>query len=333
MERKQQYCGNLGFRILVMILLCVQFLVTGCKSEETFSGERRLLGTHVQVKVVSKNKVQAQAAIEAAFKEIERVEKLASGFIADNELSRLNDKGVSNNEELFLIIDKALAVSRLTGGAFDISVLPLVELWGFKSGEHRVPDDEEIIETLAGVGYQGIKLDYEQHKVYLNNRRVDLSGVAKGYAIDMAIKLLRARGIKKALVNAGGDIRFIGERTWNIGIRHPRIQDELVKNLSLKDRAIVTSGDYEKFFEENKKRYSHIINPLTGYPADECASVTVIGRDATTSDALATGVFVMGIKRGMELIENLEGMDGVIIGADGSIYVSKVIKNQKGGYQ
>lgn len=312
-----------------LILLSIVFysFISACSRQSTFSETRFLLGTNVEIKVITNNKNAAQKAIDAAFSEIERIEKITSSFIEGNELARLNETGSSGNFELVNIMDKSLYFSRMTDGAFDITVSPLIKLWGFKTEEHKVPSDDEIKETLKIVGYHRITLDYKNEKVYLNKSKVDLGGIAKGYAIDNAIKILKINGIKKGLVNAGGDIRFIGNKTWRIGIQHPRLRSKLVKKLKLKNRAIVTSGDYERYFVENDKRYHHIINPATGYPVAECVSVTVIAGDALSADALATGLFVLGVDRSISLIESLKGTEVIIIDSEGNIFTSEGIKN------
>ncbi len=312
--------------ILIAVLIFYGFIVA-CSKQNTFSETRFLLGTDVEIKVIAKNKPAAQRAINTAFSEIEGIEKITSSFIEGNELALLNKAGSSGNCELFNIIDESLYFSRLTNGAFDITVSPLIKLWGFKIGKHKVPTDSEIKEILKIVGYQRIILDYKNKKVYLNKSRIDLGGIAKGYAIDNAIKVLKTSGIKKGLVNAGGDIRFIGDKTWSIGIQHPRMRSKLVKKIKLKNRAIVTSGDYERYFVENNKRYHHIINPVTGYPATECVSITVIANDALSADALATGLFVLGVTRGMRLIESLKDTEAIIIDSDGNIFTSEGIKD------
>ncbi len=299
------------------------------------------MGTNVEIKVVAKDSTKANDAIQSAFKEIERIEKIASNFNKDSELSQLNLKGFSSHPELFDIINKSMDYAKLTEGAFDITVYPLTKLWGFNTdtsegtgipqGKYKVPTDKEIKDTLEIVGYERIKLDYKNKKVYLNRSKLDLGGIAKGFAVDKAINILRERGIRKALVNAGGDIKFIGNKKWRIGIQHPRLKDKLITTIKLKNKAIVTSGDYERYFMINEHRYQHIINPITGYPATECISVTIIADDATDADALATGVVVLGPDKGMKLINKLKNIEGLIIDSEGNIITSQGLKNLKGG--
>jgi len=317
---------NFKARLMLVVTCGCCLAAAGCGGEYTFSRTKLLMGTTVEIKVLSANETQAEKAIEAAFTEISHVDNIASIFKNESEVSRLNRQGFSSDPELFEIIDRALYVSKLTGGAFDITVIPLIKLWAIKTDKPRVPAEEEINRTLKMIGYQRIKLDYKIKKVYLNKVEVDLGGIAKGFAVDKAIMVLKRYGVQKGLVNAGGDIRFIGDKTWSIGLAHPRLKDKLVKEIKLKNKAIVTSGDYERYFIQRDKRYHHIINPATGYPATECASVTIISDDAATADALATGVFVLGPRKGLALIERLKDTEGIIIDTQGNIYTSAGIQ-------
>ena len=171
------------------------------------------------------------------------------------------------------------------------------------------------------VNYRSIILDKKDQTVKFKRKgmAINLGGVAKGYALDRAIKVLKERKVKEALINAGGDIKIMGKRDWKIGLQHPRKEDEVLAVIKLKDQAIATSGDYQRYFIKKGKRYHHIINPETGYPANKCMSVTIIGPNAIQTDILATGVFILGPEKGMELIEILENVEGIIVDVQGKI--------------
>ena len=180
------------------------------------------------------------------------------------------------------------------------------------------------------VNYKNIILDERNQTVEFKKKSMalDLGAIAKGYALDRAIKVLQGRGVKEALINVGGDVRVMGERVWKIGLQHPRKEKEVLAVIRLKDQAIATSGDYQRYFIEEGKRYHHIINPKTGYPAQKCMGVTIFAPQATQADILATGIFILGPETGMKLIEFLEGVEGIIIDSQGKILLSSNLKGR-----
>jgi thiamine biosynthesis lipoprotein len=218
--------------------------------------------------------------------------------------------------------------SALTSGAFDVSIRSLSALWGGKGKLKEIPEAREIEEKLPLVNYKNIILDERNQTVEFKKKSMalDLGAIAKGYALDRAIKVLQGKGIKEALINVGGDIRVIGERRWKVGLQHPRKENEFLTVIKLKNRAIATSGDYQRYFIKECKRYHHIINPETGYPALECMSVTIIGPEAILVDVLATGVFILGPGKGMKLVESLKDVEGIIIDSQGRVLSSSGLK-------
>ncbi|MBU4311027.1 FAD:protein FMN transferase [bacterium] len=270
----------------------------------------------------------------AAFNEIRRVEKLMDVHNPESEISRINRLGskeaIKVSKEIFGVLKEALEYSRLTSGAFDVSIRPLSHLWGEKGKLKEVPEVREIEERLLLVNYKNIILNERNQTVEFKREgmAIDLGGVAKGYALDCAIMVLKERGVKEALINAGGDIRVTGKRNWRVGLQHPRKEDEVLAIIKLKDQAIATSGDYQRYFIKEGKRYHHIINPETGYPAVECMSVTIIGPSAIQTDILATGVFILGPEKGMKLIEFLENIEGIIVDVQGKILLSSGLKGK-----
>jgi thiamine biosynthesis lipoprotein len=275
--------------------------------ERVFTETRFLMDTVCEIKVAAR--VKPTKAIKEAFEAMKEIDSLAS-FAGTGDIARINDGEDFNlSPHILKIIDKGIQIGDLTQGAFDISIRPLMEVWGdFKIEE--IPEDQTIKNALKLVNYKDVKL--KDKKLELNSgMKLDLSGIAKGYAVDRAIEVLKEYGVKTALVNAGGDIRVMGERIWKIGIKNPRGAG-IVKTLSLKNESVATSGDYEKYFIKNGIRYHHILDPKIGYPARKCVSVTISTDKCNFADALATGVFILGPEKGEALLESL-GIKGVII--------------------
>lgn len=293
------------------------------------SEERVLMGTQVIVKVVGGDRAQLQIAINAAFDEVSRLERLMSNFMPDSELSRINQQAgvapVTVSRELFNVIKRSLFFSELSDGAFDISFASVGKLWDFKKG--MLPTPDAITAQLPYVNYRNIRLDEERSTVFLPSRQMEigLGGIGKGYAMDRAMVVLSDHGVHNAMVMAGGDTVIRGKHgndLWRVGLRDPDQADGILAVLPLEDQAISTSGDYERFFIKDGVRYHHILDPKTGYPAMLCRSVTILADDATTSDGLSKPVFILGPERGLALIERMEGVEAIIIDRSGKMYLS-----------
>ncbi len=324
------------FRVLIFIFF-VLFLCSCGKKE--YSKVEFLMDTVVEIKVYHKNKGKAQKAIDSSMEEMRRVEQKMSCFLPGSEVSRINREPLLEgkkgsplaegwmpvSDELFSLLEESVLLSKLTKGSFDITVFPLWKIWKFRGENPEVPDKGKIEKVLKFVNYESMMLKNGKISFARKGMGIDLGGIAKGYAVDAAVNVLKKKNIDSAMVNAGGDIYVLGRKQgkpWRIGIRHPRREGEILGIIEVEDMAIVTSGDYERFFFSGGKRYHHIINPKTGYPADECQSVTIVAKEATFADGLATGIFVLGPKEGMALIENLEGVEGVIINKEGDVSAS-----------
>lgn len=309
--------------LLILLILC------GC-SQRFPAKKEFLMDTEVEIILPRGN----EEDFAVAFDEMRRIEKLMDVYNPKSEVSRINrlaDKEpIKVSKEIFEVLKEALEYSRLTSGAFDVSIRPLSRLWGEGGKLKEIPEVEEIEERLALVSYKNIILNEKDQTVKFKREgmALDLGGIAKGYALDRAIKVLKERGIKEALINAGGDIRAMGERSWRVGLQHPRKEKEVLAVIELRNQAIATSGDYQRYFIKEGERYHHIINPETGHPADKCMSVTIIGPSATQADILATGVFVLGPEKGMELIESLKDVEGIIIDFQGKILLSSALKGK-----
>ena len=274
-----------------------------------------IMGTLVEITVIPAN----DKAIKEAFEALKKVDALMSTYKEDSEISILNREGKAQvSEETLEVIEDAIEFSELTDGTFDITCRPLISLWNKAKKEEKVPTEMEIEEAISLVGYQRIILEGNQIRLEKKGMQIDLGGIAKGYAVDKAIEALKKNGIKRALVNAGGDLYTLGTdpqgEKWQIGVQDPREEDKIIDIIKVKDKAVATSGDYRRYFTLEGKRFSHIVNPKTGLTVQDVPmSVTIIGPDATTTDALSTGVFVLGPKEGMKLIDSLPEVEGMII--------------------
>ncbi|MDO9465229.1 MAG: FAD:protein FMN transferase [bacterium] len=296
------------------------FLITGCSPRAIRYEETKfLMGTEVNIIVVGKSRTIIRSAAQAGFKEISRIEDIMSAYKPDSELCSLNKAGEQeDSRELLYVINKARYTSELSNGAFDITCKPLIDLWHNAREINEFPDTQNILNTLSLVGYRNILIKNNNVKFNKTGIKIDLGGLAKGYAVDMAMDLIKNYDIKGALIDTGGDIRAIGKREdgklWKIGIKHPRERNRIIGLIDLDTNAIATSGDYERFFMLNGKRYSHIIDPRTGCPVDnQIVSVSVLSSDCLTCDSLATAVTVLGEEKGIELIEKLKGVEALII--------------------
>ncbi len=303
-------------------------LVPGASSlepPELIRETRLIMGTFAEVSVYSPDKDVASLAVKEAFEVMDGLDALMSNYKSSSELSRINREAPHGPTEcdpvLLEVIEESQGYSVLTGGAFDITVEPLVNKWGFYTGNVSVPDAGEIESILPAVSYENIEIQEqgESGSIFFKHpdTRIDLGGIGKGFAVDRAVDMLKGRGITSALVNLGGNIYALGHPpgadTWKIGVQHPRDKDVLLGYIELVDMGIATSGDYERFFTVDGQRYSHIIDPRTGMPASgEVISVTVVARSATEADALSTGVFILGRERGAELLEGLKDVGALI---------------------
>lgn len=321
-------------RLKALIFIFLTF-IAGHVYSEWQSEDAVIMGTTIRVEVWhSDAKVRAQG-VAKVFGEMERVNRLMSPYIKESQLSKINacahERPVEVDSDLFQLIQKSTEVSELTGGAFDITYASVGRLFNYR--KQIKPDDEEVNKAKRFISYKNVILDKDQLTVSFAKRgvKIDLGGIAKGFAVDQAIQHLKSIGIKHALVSAGGDTRVLGDRRgrpWLVGIRDPANNDEVITLLPLQDEALSTSGDYERFFIEDGVIYHHIIHSSTGKSASEVRSVSIIGADTTTTDALSTSVFVLGIKAGLNLLNDLDGIEGVIVDHQSKLYYSEGLKQE-----
>ena len=316
---------RLGPRLATLMLLLVS-----CMADAEWLGDARpMMGTEVSVYLWSNEPEAGLAALEAVFQEADRIDRLMSTYKDDSEISKINrtaaESAVVVSHELYQLIARSLEISVLTQGAFDITYDSVGQHYDFR--ERQRPDDETVVSELENIDYRYVELDDQSASIRFlqDGVRINLGGIAKGYVVERGIDILRSKGIENAIVTAGGDSRLLGDRRgrpWMVGIRDPRKDGEVAISVPLQDEAISTSGDYERFFDEDGVRYHHIIQPGTGMPASGVHSATVFGPDAITTDALSTSVFVMGVDLGLRMIAVLPDYESIVIDAEGQVFFS-----------
>lgn len=294
------------------------------------------MGSRFELTVVAENEAAAEEDFKIAIDEISRIERLISSWDANSQTSEINRNAgiqpVKVDGELFALIERAKKISELTDGAFDISYASMDTIWKFDGSMKEMPSEEAIATSVSKVGYQKIILDRDKSTVFLKEpgMKIGFGAIGKGYAADKAKALLMEKGIAGGIINASGDMNTWGKRPdgkdWMVAITNPMNKEKAFALLPLRQGAVVTSGDYEKFVEFNGIRYSHIINPNTGYPATGIISVSVFAPKAELADALATSVFVMGKEVGLDRINQLPQVECIIIDEKGKVFTSKNIK-------
>jgi thiamine biosynthesis lipoprotein len=310
--------------------LALALMLPGAARADWISREEAIMGTRCAVELWSEDRARGEAAIESVFDDMKRIDRLMSTWKEDTEISRVNREAgkhpVKISEESFRLLQQAVQYSELTHGAFDITYASVGYLYDFKKGVH--PDQKAIDAALPGINWRHMVLDEQKLTVFFTRpgMRIDLGGIAKGHSVDRGIEILKQQGITRAMVNAGGDTRILGDRfgkPWVVGVRDPDHAGKVFLRLPLTDASFSTSGDYERYFDEDGKRFHHIIDPKTGDSARKCRSVTVISDSATRTDALTKSVFIMGPEEGIRFIDTLTGVDAVAVGPDGKVFYSK----------
>ncbi len=334
---KQRLSTYIIIAASVLLLLGLSYFINSRKPSESVNYTKQAMGTLVELTLIDGDRKGFDEAAEAAFVEIERLEALLSSYRPESDISRIDQSAgqapVEVAPEVVEVVAAALNVSRLSDGAFDPTVGVLAAVWGPSGEKGVVPSREELDKLLPLVDYRGVIVDEKADKVGLARKgmALNLGGVAKGYIVGKAAGVLKAHGVRRGIVHAGGDMYVFQEdrrEPFKIGIQHPRKTGALLGEAYVYNGAVPTSGDYERFFEKDGVRYHHILDPKTGRPARGTQSVTLVAEDPTVADALSTAVFVMGPQRGMELIERLEGVEGVIVDGSGSVNISSGFKGK-----
>ncbi len=327
---------QLAVLIFVGLLLIGALYIFGNKRRvETDSGYRLVMGTFAHLKAIAGNPQTAKKCVEAAFAELKKVDDLMSDYKSDSEISRVNrdaaGRPIKVSTPTFEVLQKSADFSKLSKGAFDITIAPLTELWRTAAESNSVPTEAEISEVRSKVGYEKLILDSNEMTVRfaVDGMKLDLGGIAKGYAVDMAVEAMQKGGAVGGMVDVGGDIRCFGlppkgKKTWRIGLQDPTGTDKSDQTLSvgtgrvllilkLTNAAVATSGGDRRFVLIEGKKYSHIMNRFSGESAEGLSSVTIIAQNATDADALATAVSVMGAEKGLALIEKIPQTESILI--------------------
>jgi thiamine biosynthesis lipoprotein len=312
------------------LFLCLIFIsIFGCSKGEIkkYQDNQILLGTQVSITVFSEDAQKANRAIDLAFQRISELEAILTKYKKDSDIGRLNlsDSGwIKVSPVTFEVIKKSVEFGKISNGAFDITIDPILRLWEEAQKRDSLPSSDELKRVTESIGYTNIMLRPKSLEVRLKKAgmSIDLGGIGKGYIVDEAVKVLKSQGIRHGLIDAGGDLYILGDNPergrWRIGIRNPLKPDQNLRYLEISNKAVATSGHYMRFYTVQGKRYSHIIDPRTGWPVQEkVASVVVIAPDATTADAMATAIIVLGPDKGVKLAESIPGLETLIVTREG----------------
>jgi len=324
-------------RIPIIIL----FGLFTCNSfaQQIFKKKQSLLGSPFDITVVANDSIQGNKFIDLAIFEVKRIENLISDWIPTTQISQVNQNAgkvpIKVDLEVYELVERATKISKLTSGAFDISYASMDRIWKFDGSMKEMPSPEAIKNSVERVGYQNIILNPKDTTIFLKKEgmKLGLGGIGQGYIADKIKDLLQKKGCIAGLVNVSGDINTWGHqpnrKNWTVGIINPMNKNKVFATFPLDDSAVETSGSYEKYVTFNGKRYSHIIDPRTGYPASGIISVSVFSKQTELADALATGIFVLGVEVGLDLINQLNGIGCIIVDNKGTIHVSKNIDIKK----
>ena len=290
------------------------------------------MGCGFEATVVANDAQQADTFLDAAINNIRRIEALISSWDENSQTGNINRSAgiepVQVDVELFNLIKRSIAISKLTDGAFDITYASMDKVWKFDGSVTQLPDSNTVKESVRKVGYQNIQLSEDNRSVFLPEKgmKIGFGAIGKGYAADHTMNLLKSLGVTSGIINASGDLRTWGQQPngepWQIGVKNPLNKNKVFVLLPLVNQALVTSGNYEKFITIDGKRYAHIIDPRTGYPTSGLTSVTIIASSAELADALATSVFVMGKDVGIDFVNQLKDVECVLVQDDGMVFYS-----------
>jgi thiamine biosynthesis lipoprotein len=308
-----------------LILFIALFISSHSIAQQVYKKKKNLIGSPFEITVVASDSVQANQFI--------------SDWIPTTQISKVNQQAgiapVKVDLEVFELVDRAIRISKLTDGAFDISYASMDKIWKFDGSMKVMPSPEHIKKSVEKVGYKQIILNTNDTSIFLEKEgmKLGLGGIGQGYIADKIKSLLQQKGCTSGLVNVSGDINTWGKQPngldWSVGIVNPMNKNKIFATFPLNDSAVETSGSYEKYVTFNGKRYSHIIDPRTGYPATGIVSVSVFAKQTELADALATGIFVLGVEVGLDLVNQLKGIGCIIVDEKGAIHASKNIDLKK----
>jgi len=322
-------------------IICLLFLIVSTTFLGQITHKRKLymLGSPFEMTVVAKDTVQANSYIDWAVAEVKRIENLISDWIPTTQISQVNNnagiKPVKVDKEVFELVGRAIKVSQITSGAFDISYASMDKIWKFDGSMKAMPTAEAIKNSVAKIGYKNIILNPKEQTIFLKTQgmKLGLGGIGQGYIADKVKDLLKSKGCAAGIVNVSGDINAWGTqidgKPWTVAIVNPMNKNKVFATFPLENSAVETSGSYEKFVTFNGIRYAHIIDPRTGYPAQGIISVSVFAKQTEIADALATGIFVLGVEVGLDLVNQLKGIECIIVDDKGKVHSSKGIDIKK----
>lgn len=314
---------------VLLFLLCIAMLTACQNSDENKKVSKDIfaMDTYMTVTAYGKN---AENGVNKAVDEINRLETVLSAEKQESDIYKLNETGSGTlSTDTKNIVSKALEINKTTNGAFDISIYPLMVKWGFTTQKYNVPSKNEISKLLKDVDSSKIIFDEKSGNIKLKeNMKIDLGGIAKGYTSNRVMQIFKEHGVKSGLVSLGGNVQALGTKTdgtaWQIAIENPDKSSDYIGVVAVKDKAVITSGGYERYFEKNGKTYHHILDPETGYPAESgLKSVTIVSDDGTLADALSTSLFVMGKEKALDYWrEHKNEFDTVLVEDNGDITIT-----------
>ncbi|MEX0312978.1 MAG: FAD:protein FMN transferase [Allomuricauda sp.] len=327
-------------KIVPFLFTCLFLLTTrGQQKDVTVRRTMKLMGTRFEITVVAPNEEIGYINIDEAASEVKRIEKIISSWDENSETTLVNNNAgirpVKVSPELYGLIERAKKISEITEGAFDISYASMDNIWKFDGTMKGLPSESEIKRSIAKISHEKIILNQEERTVYLKEKgmRIGFGAIGKGYAADKAKELLVSKQVKGGIINASGDLTTWGTKVtgekWLVGIANPLSKEKVFSWLPVVESAVATSGNYEKYIIINDKKYSHIIDPRTGYPTSGINSVSVFAKNAELCDALATAVFIMGRDSGIHLINQIDGVEVVVVDSDNKIHKSSGIVFEK----
>jgi thiamine biosynthesis lipoprotein len=321
---------------IIIVALLISFVSFG---QIIHKRKLSMLGSPFEITVVAKDTVEGNKYCDLAVAEVKRIENLISDWIPTTQISEVNhnagQKPVKVDREVFDLVERSIKISQITSGAFDISYASMDKIWKFDGSMKEMPTAEAIKKSVAKIGYKNIILDSKEQTIFLKNAgmKLGLGGIGQGYIADKIKELLISKGCISGIVNVSGDINTWGKqpdgKLWTVGIVNPMNKNKIFATFPLENSAVETSGSYEKYVIFNGIRYSHIIDPRTGYPAMGVVSVSVFAKQTEIADALATGIFVLGVDVGLDLVNQLKGIECIIVDDKGKIHSSKGIDTKK----
>lgn len=321
------------------LFLLILFKVFSASSQVSKTRAVTLMGSRFDITIVAKDIATAETYIDSSIFEITRIEHLISDWIPDSQVSQINKNAgirpVKVDKELLELTQRAIHFSELTDGAFDISFAAADRIWKFDGSMTTIPSEKEVKESVNKIGYKNIVINYKDSTIFLKlpGMKIGFGATGKGYAADKTKELMISKGVEAGIINASGDLNTWGKQpngdNWIIGITNPMKEDDLFALFELSGTAVVTSGNYQKFVMIDNKRYSHIIDPRTGYPSSGVSSATVFADSAEMANGISTAIMVLGKKAGLKLLKRIPGVQGIIVDDGGKKFYSKKFKIKK----